>query len=49
MAHPTVKGAVREDAFDGRSSQVGLGAGKGDIRQKEEEKTTLPLGNRDVN
>jgi hypothetical protein len=48
MAHPTVKEAEREDAPNGRSPQVGLGANERDNRQKEEEKVILPLGNTDV-
>jgi hypothetical protein len=48
MAHLTMKEAEREDAPNGRSSQVGLGANKRDNRQKEEEKVILPLGNTDI-
>ena len=48
MAHPTVKEAEREDAPNGRSPQVGLGANERDNRQKEEEKVILSLGNTDV-
>ena len=48
MAHPIVKEAEREDTSDGNLPQVGLGASERDNRQKEEEKTILPLGNTDV-
>ena len=48
MTHPIVKEAEREDAPNGRSPQVDLGANERENRLKEEEKVILPLGNTDV-